>query len=53
MYFDPQIAVDIYKTEEPLVTKNAQRSWRFRHIRSKEAKIATAVLTSVLNLFIR
>jgi hypothetical protein len=53
MYFNGQIANDIYKIEEPLTLKRAQRAWRFRHLKSKETKIATAILTSVLNLFIR
>ena len=53
MNFDPYLATEIYKTELPLKTKRAQQAWRFRHLRSREAKIATAILTSVLNLFIR
>lgn len=53
MYFDSYIAGDIYRIEEPLVNRRAERAWRFRHLKSREAKIATAILTSVLNLFIR
>ena len=53
MYFEAQTSSDIYKIEEPLITKRAQSAWRFRHLKSREVKVATAVLTSVLNLFIR
>lgn len=53
MYFDPYVIGNLYKIEEPLINKRAERAWRFRHLKSREAKIATAILTSVLNLFIR
>jgi hypothetical protein len=52
MYFG-YVENDVYQTTEKLLNRRARRAWRFRHLKSKETKIATAVLTSVLNLFIR
>ena len=44
---------DVYQTTEKILNRKARDAWRFRHLKSQEAKIATAVLTSILNLFIR
>jgi hypothetical protein len=53
MYFNGYVENDVYQTTEKLLNRKAKNAWRFRHLKSREAKIATAILTSVLNLFIR
>jgi hypothetical protein len=53
MTFGGLVENDVYQTTEKLLNRKARYAWRFRHLKSKEAKVATAILTSVLNLFIR
>lgn len=51
--FEAYVASEIYKTNKERIERQAQNAWRFRHLKSREAQIATALLTSVLSLFIR
>jgi hypothetical protein len=49
MYFEGTIATDIYKTEMPLLERQAQLKYRTRHMQAPETKIAIAVINTVLS----
>jgi hypothetical protein len=51
--FEAYVASELYKTNEKRIERQARDAWRFRHLKSREAQVATALLTSVLSLFIR
>ena len=53
MYFEGLIASDIAKLETARAERKAAENWRFRHLKSKESKVLTAIVTSVLQLFLR
>ncbi len=53
MFIPGYVENDVYQSTEKLLNRNAERAWRFRHFKTPEARIATAILTSVLGLFIR
>jgi hypothetical protein len=53
MYFEADIATQIAKDTTKRAARQAAMNWRFRHLKSRETKIALAALTSVLGLFIR
>jgi hypothetical protein len=51
--FEAYVASELYKMNEKRIERQARDAWRFRHLKSREAQVATALLTSVLSLFIR
>jgi len=53
MFFQTEIERDVYQSSEKLLSRNAERAWRFRHHKTPEARLALAVLTGLLGLFIR
>jgi hypothetical protein len=53
MYLNEYVEHDVYQSTEKLLNRNAENAWRFRHLKPKEYKIAAAILTSILHLFIR
>lgn len=53
MFFQGEVERAVYQSNEKFLNRNAERAWRFRHLKTPEAKIAAAILTSVLGLFIR
>lgn len=53
MLFSGYVETDVYQSTEKFLNRNAELAWRFRHLKTPETKIATAILTSVLGLFIR
>jgi hypothetical protein len=52
MDFEGYVASQIYREEIKRADREASRVWRFRNHRTPEAKFLTAVVTSVLGLFI-
>ena len=53
MYYEANVATEIYRDQVERAERKAAESWRFRKIRSPESKFLTAAITSVLGLFIR
>ena len=53
MLYEGYVAAEIYKQKIQRAERDANRMWRFRNIKSRESQIATAILTSVLALFVR
>ena len=53
MYFDAIVASDIAKLEMARAERNAALAWRFRNHRTPTSKALTAVITSLVSLFIR
>ena len=53
MYYEGYVASLIAKDSTQRAERQATMNWRFRHLKSREAKVALAALTSVLGLFIR
>jgi hypothetical protein len=53
MYYQMNVATDVYRDTVKRAEAKAARNWRFREIKTPEAKFLTAALTSVLGLFIR
>ena len=53
MYTDFFVASDVAKLETKLAERKAAENWRFRHLRSKERQVLTAIVTNVLQLFLR
>jgi hypothetical protein len=51
--FEGYIASEIYKDSLPRRTRAASFAWRFRNKRTKASQIATAVITSLVSLFVR
>ena len=51
MYFNASVDIDIAKLEAKEAERKAAENWRFRHLKSQERKVLTAILTSVLGLF--
>jgi len=53
MYFEADIGSEIARLETPRAERRAAERWRFRQLKSKESQVLTAVVTSVLQLFLR
>jgi hypothetical protein len=53
MLFEADLAVTEYRLREKKLERDAERAWRFRHMKSRESVFLTGVLTSVLGLFLR
>jgi FixJ family two-component response regulator len=53
MYFEGIVASEISKLETPRAERRAAERWRFRHLKSKESQVLTAVVTNILQLFLR
>jgi hypothetical protein len=53
MLYEAYVAADAAKDRIKRAERKAAENWRFRHIKSPESKIATAIITSVLGLFLR
>jgi hypothetical protein len=53
MFYEGYVASQVYKDEIKRVERKAADNWRFRHFKSPEARVATAIITSILGLFIR
>jgi hypothetical protein len=53
MFFEGYMASEIAKMETKQAERRAAARWRFRHIKSRESKALTAIITSVLGLFVR
>jgi len=51
--FEGYIASDIYKDRISRATRRASDAWRFRNNRTKANQVVTAVITSLVSLFIR
>jgi hypothetical protein len=52
MYF-AVIASDIAKGNIQHAEEQAARNWRFRQLKSREARFVVAALTAILGLFVR
>jgi len=53
MLFEGYVASEVSKYETQRAERRAAEKWRYRHLKSRESQIATAVVTAVLGLFIR
>jgi len=53
VFYEGYVGSEIAKLETERAERKAAENWRFRHLKSKEIKVLTAVLTSVLGLFLR
>ena len=53
MFFEGYVATQIYKDEAPRIERRAAEAWRFRNLKTKESQVLTAIVTSVLGLFVR
>ena len=51
--FEGYIASDIYKQNLPRLEREAAFAWRFRDKKTKANQAVTAVITSLVSLFIR
>jgi hypothetical protein len=53
MFYEANAAVEAYRFREKQVERDAERAWRFRHLKSKESVLLDGLLTSILGLFLR
>ena len=53
MNFEGYVATQTYKDTAKLAERKASLNWRTRHMKSRESQVATAILTSILSIFIR
>ena len=53
MYFEQIIGSDIAKWETRRAERRAAENWRFRHLRPRTSKVVAAILSSVVNLFVK
>jgi FixJ family two-component response regulator len=53
MLYEGYIATEVAKLETRRAERSAAQRWRFRHLKSKESQVLTAIVTSVLQLFLR
>jgi len=53
MYFDAVTASDVARNRIQRAEGQAVWNWRFRRFKSRESRVAVAVLTSILGLFVR
>ena len=53
MLYEGYIATEVWKDEAKRRERKAEENWRFRHLKSKESQVLTAVITNVLQLFLR
>ena len=53
MYFEGVVASEISKLETKRAERSATERWRFRHLKTKESKVLTTIVTSMLQLFLR
>jgi hypothetical protein len=53
MLYEGYIATEVSKFETKRSERKAAENWRFRHLKSKESQALTAIVTSVLQLFLR
>jgi hypothetical protein len=53
MFYEGYVASLISKDYTQQAERQATMNWRSRHLKSREAKVALAALTSLLGLFIR
>jgi hypothetical protein len=53
MLYEGYIGSEISKLETERAERRAAENWRFRHLKSKESQVLTAIVTSVLQLFLR
>jgi nitrogen fixation protein FixH len=51
--YEGYVARQSYNDTIRLAERKAALNWRTRHMKSRESKVATAVLTSILSLFVR
>ena len=53
MLYEGFIASDVWKMETKRAERRAAENWRFRHLKSKESQVLTAIVANVLQLFLR
>ena len=53
MLYEGYVAGEIAKLNTRRAERKAAENWRFRHLKTRETKVLTAVLASVLGLFLR
>ena len=53
MFYEAYIASEVSKLETKRAERRAAEKWRFRHFKSKESQVLTAIVTNVLQLFLR
>ena len=53
MNYEAYVATQSYRDTIKLTERKAALNWRTRHMKSRESQVATAVLTSILALFVR
>ena len=53
MFYEGYIATEISRFETKRAERKAAENWRFRHLKTKESQVLTAIVTSVLQLFLR
>lgn len=53
MYYEGYVAAQTYKDTVKLAERKAALKWRTKHMKSRESQVATAILTSILSLFVR
>ena len=53
MYTNPDLENDFARFEQERLDRKAAEGWRFRHFKSRESQVLTAIVTNVLQLFLR
>ena len=53
MNYEGYVARQSYNDTIRLAERKASLNWRTRHMKSRESQVATAILTSILSIFIR
>ena len=53
MFYELQVAAEEAQARTVRAEKRAAWNWRFRHLKTKESQVLTAIVTNVLGLFLR
>jgi FixJ family two-component response regulator len=53
MFYEGLIEYDVSRFETERAERRAAENWRFRHLKSRERQVLAAIVTSVLQLFLR
>jgi hypothetical protein len=51
--FEAYVGSEVGKLRVQAAEHSASRNWRFREIKTREAKVATALLTSIVSFLVR
>ena len=53
MLYEANVAIEANRMREKQLERDAERAWRFRHLKSRESVFLSGLLTSLLGLFLR